>query len=103
MGAWTFLLHPANPKALLRSHPEYLGGSSVQQCTDGGYIVTGFTRYFGCSNGVVYLIKTDSNGDTLWTKTYAAVELQRVEAIIANPVNAKLDLNCEMPSIESCC
>jgi len=35
---------------------------------DGGYIVTGYTRSFGGDN--VYLIKTDSLGDTLWTRTY---------------------------------
>ena len=39
-------------------------GNSVQQTTDGGYIITGYTTYGAC------LIKTDGNGDTLWTKTY---------------------------------
>ena len=44
--------------------------NSVQQTTDGGYIVEGYTYSFGNSFGAVYLIKTDTSGDTLWTRTY---------------------------------
>lgn len=42
--------------------------NSVQQTTDGGYIIAGFI--FKVTDGDVYLIKTNSNGDTLWTRMY---------------------------------
>jgi hypothetical protein len=45
-------------------------GNSISQTTDGGYIVFGHTSSFGSGGGDFYLLRTDANGDTLWTKTY---------------------------------
>jgi len=45
-------------------------GYFVQQTSEGGYIVAGETWSLKTVSADGYLIRTDANGDTLWTKTF---------------------------------
>ena len=48
-------------------------GYAIQQTSDGGYIIAGATSTVEGEDDDVFLIKTDENGDTLWTKTFGGV------------------------------
>ncbi|MGC8765177.1 MAG: hypothetical protein ACP5QT_04755 [Brevinematia bacterium] len=43
---------------------------SIQQISDGGYIVGGYTRSFGAGNYDSWILKLDSSGVIQWQKTY---------------------------------
>lgn len=53
---------------------KWYGGSqedkfrNVRQTADGGYIFCGWTESFGKGQSDYYVVRTDLNGDTLWTK-----------------------------------
>jgi hypothetical protein len=55
----------------------YDEGRSIEQTSDGGYIIAGYTSSFGHGNADVYLVRTDENGDTLWTRTYGGTALDK--------------------------
>lgn len=70
------LILASNSSAIVTFQKTYGGinvdqGYSVQQTSDNGYIITGFTTSFNTDSSAIYLIKTDSLGDILWTKTFS--------------------------------
>ncbi len=59
---------------------QVIGGSSddmaysIARNTDGGFIVAGATYSFGAGPPNAYVLRTDSLGDTLWTRTFGGVD-----------------------------
>jgi len=54
-------------------------GSCVRQTSDGGYIITGRVGSEVTNSYDMWLLKTDENGDTLWSKTYGSVDGNTIE------------------------
>jgi len=51
------------------------GGFAVQQTSDGGYIITGYTASFNADSLYdIFLIKTNADGDSIWAMTYGTKE-----------------------------
>jgi len=49
-------------------------GNQLCQTRDGGFIVVAYTKSFGAGKGDMWLLKTDANGDTVWTRTFGGPE-----------------------------
>ncbi len=56
---------------------------SVQETLDGGYIVAGFLHFTPSNLAYIHLLKTNSDGDSLWMKIYDHT-YGRVESVIEN-------------------
>ncbi|MBE0572786.1 MAG: T9SS type A sorting domain-containing protein [Ignavibacteriaceae bacterium] len=48
--------------------------SSINRTSDGGFIIAGSTESFGTGDFDGWLIRTDSNGNLIWSKTYGNTE-----------------------------
>jgi hypothetical protein len=61
---------------------DYDDARSIKQTTDGGYIIAGTSSSFCNEYTDMYLVKTDSNGDTTWTRTYGGSDLDYAESVV---------------------
>lgn len=57
----------------------------VQQTSDGGYILGGATRSFGEGESDFWMIKTDSGGDSLWSRCFGGVWFEECNSIKQTP------------------
>ena len=78
IGGWTgsdVYLIKTDASGTERWHKIYGGSSgdgcySVQPTSEGGYVIAAYTRSYGAGSADAWLIKTDADGDTMWTKTF---------------------------------
>jgi len=58
---------------------KYYGGSGNETClsfdktADGGFILCASTTSFGAGQDDFYIVKTDADGNVMWTKTYGGI------------------------------
>jgi hypothetical protein len=61
---------------------DYDAAYSIIQSSDGGYAVAGYTRSFGAGSEDMYVVKLDSSGNIVWTKTIGGSSWDEALSII---------------------
>jgi len=62
-------------------------GTDIKQTSDGGFILVGLTNSYGAGDRDIYVIKTNSVGDTIWTKAIGNSTIDDGSSIIRTPDN----------------
>jgi len=62
------------------SNDEYC--QTLQQTADGGYALAGATFSFGAGTEDIWLVKTDANGDSLWSRTFGGLDEEYCYSIV---------------------
>lgn len=78
------------PQTILWNHTyggdSYDEADAVRQTYNGGFIAAGYTQSFGLGRfGNGYLIRTDENGDTLWTRLFGSDGMDVFADLIVTP------------------
>jgi hypothetical protein len=61
--------------------PSSDNAQSVQQTSDGGYIMAGYTGSFGAGNWDGYVVKTDEFGEEKWSRTFGGSGDDRIFSV----------------------
>ncbi|MEF3167806.1 MAG: hypothetical protein K6360_00500 [Deltaproteobacteria bacterium] len=61
--------------------PRYEYATSIQQTSDGGYIVAGLTYSFGTGDADFWVLKLDASGNVTWQKTYGGPRYEYATSI----------------------
>ncbi len=54
----------------------------IVQASDGGFLITGYTKAKGKGGKDIYVLKLDGKGDQVWDKTYGTIDDEEGKAII---------------------
>jgi hypothetical protein len=72
---WLVKIHTNGDSLWSRTYggPNDDWANAVIETSDGDYVAVGVTYSFGAGNRDMWLVKTHSNGDTLWTRPYGGI------------------------------
>ena len=85
-GDWDFWVLKLNSDGTVAWQKRYGGANrdwaySIQQTTDGGYIVAGYTESFGASGWDFWVLKLNSDGTVAWQKAYSGAGDEQANSI----------------------
>ena len=55
---------------------------ALVRTSDGGYAIAGYTNSYGAGQTDAWLVKTDANGNTQWSKTYGGADTDIANALV---------------------